>query len=72
MRPVREADNLLPYCAIVTESGGFNLLEPCGPVQACNGTASTKPYLVNLLSSIEVHNNESAECLKEYDYVHTL
>ena len=21
------------------ESGGLNLLEPCGPVQACNGTA---------------------------------
>ena len=23
------------------QSGGLNLLEPCGPVQACNGTAYT-------------------------------
>jgi len=23
----------------VKKSGGLNLLEPCGPVQACNGTA---------------------------------
>jgi len=24
---------------IVKKSGGINLLEPCGPAQACNGTA---------------------------------
>jgi hypothetical protein len=35
---VRKADNLPPSCADVKKSGGLNLLEPCGPVQACNGT----------------------------------
>jgi hypothetical protein len=28
---------------IVWKSGSFNLLEPCGPVEACNGIAL--PYL---------------------------
>jgi len=27
------------HVQIVKKSGGLNLLEPCGPVQACNGTA---------------------------------
>jgi hypothetical protein len=36
---VRKADNLPPSCADVKKSGGLNLLEPCGPVQACDGTA---------------------------------
>jgi hypothetical protein len=36
---VRKADNLPPSCADVKKSGCLNLLEPCGPVQACNGTA---------------------------------
>jgi hypothetical protein len=36
---VRKADNLQPSCADVKKSGSLNLLEPCGPVQACNGTA---------------------------------
>ena len=28
-----------PSCAVVMKSGSLNFLEPCGPVQACNGTA---------------------------------
>jgi hypothetical protein len=36
---VRKVDNLPHSCADVKKSGGLNLLEPCGPVQACNGTA---------------------------------
>jgi hypothetical protein len=36
---VRKADNLQTSCADVKKSGSLNLLEPCGPVQACNGTA---------------------------------
>jgi hypothetical protein len=36
---VRKADNLPPSCADVKKSGSLNLLETCGPVQACNGTA---------------------------------
>jgi hypothetical protein len=38
---VRKADNLPLLCADVKKSGGLNLLEPYGPVQACNGTAFT-------------------------------
>jgi hypothetical protein len=29
---VRKADNLLPYCAVVTKCGNLNFLEPSGPV----------------------------------------
>jgi hypothetical protein len=36
---VRKTDNLPPSCADVKKSGGLNLLEHRGPVQACNGTA---------------------------------
>jgi len=35
---VRKADNLPPSCAVVTSSGSLNFREPCGPVQASNGT----------------------------------
>ena len=34
---------LPPYCAVVMKSGNLNFLEPSGPLQACNGTAS--PFL---------------------------
>ena len=30
---------LPPSCAVVMKSGNLNLLEPSGPLQACNGTA---------------------------------
>ena len=36
---MRKADNLPPFCAVVTKSGNLNFLEPSGPLQACNGTA---------------------------------
>jgi len=29
---------LPPTCAVVMKSGNLNFLEPCGPLQACNGT----------------------------------
>jgi len=32
------ADNLPPFCAVVTKSGNLNFLELSGPGQACNGT----------------------------------
>jgi hypothetical protein len=32
---------LPPSCAVVMKSGNLNFLQPCGPLQACNGTAST-------------------------------
>ena len=37
MRPVQKGDNLLPSCATVMKSGNLNFLQPCGPLQACNG-----------------------------------
>ena len=36
---MRKADNLPPFCAVVTKSGNLNFLETSEPVQACNGTA---------------------------------
>jgi len=36
---MRKADNLPPFCAVVTKSGNLNFLEPSWPVQAFNGTA---------------------------------
>jgi hypothetical protein len=32
------------------KSGGFNLLEPCGPVQACNGTAILLVYSLMMVT----------------------
>ena len=31
------------YVLTVLKSGSLNLLEPCGPVQACNGSALSLP-----------------------------
>jgi hypothetical protein len=45
---VRKFDNLLPSCADVKKSGGLNLLETYGPVQACNGTALPLPLPLHL------------------------
>ena len=36
---MRKADNLPPFCAVVTKSGNLNFLEAPGPLRACNGTA---------------------------------
>ena len=36
--PVSKADLTTILC-LVTKSGKLNFLEPCGPLQACNGTA---------------------------------
>jgi hypothetical protein len=47
---VRKTDNLPPSCADVKKSGSLNLLEPCRPVQACNGTAL--PLALRLVQNI--------------------
>ena len=36
-----KADNLPPFCAVVTNSGNLNFLQPSGHLQACNGTDLT-------------------------------
>ena len=47
-----KAGNLPPSCAVVTKSGGFNFLEPSGPVQACNGTAVPFTSIVMYISYV--------------------
>jgi len=43
---VLKADNLPPFCAVVTKSGNLNFLEPSGSVQACNVTALPFTFLI--------------------------
>jgi hypothetical protein len=46
--PVHRTGNLatlIRVCRLSRNSGSLNLLEPSGPVQACNGTAL--PYFIN-------------------------
>ena len=38
---MHKADNLQPFCAVVMKSGNLNVLEPSGPLRACNGTDLT-------------------------------
>jgi hypothetical protein len=38
---------LPPSSAVVMKSGNLNLLEPSGPLQACNGTALRLPLPLN-------------------------
>ena len=51
---MRKADNLPPSRA-VTKSGNLNFLEPCGPVQACDG--AVLPFTL-----------EHASALRDFDY----
>ena len=44
------------HVPIVKKSGGLNLLEPCRPVQACNGTPLPLPF--NLSMAAPVHRTE--------------
>jgi len=50
----------------VLKSGSLNLLEPSGPVQACNGIALPLPLLQVVLPSVELniglHHFENASC----------
>jgi len=45
---VLKADNLPPSFAVVTKCGNLNFLEPTGPSRACNETALTLPFTVEL------------------------
>ena len=49
-----KADNLPPSCAVVTNSGKLNFLEPSGPVQTCNGTALPLPCLYTFTEILSV------------------
>ena len=48
---MRKADNLPLSCAVVTESGYLNFLEPSGPVQACNGIALPLPFITTTIGA---------------------
>ena len=52
---MRKAHNRPPSCAVVMKSGNLNLLEPSGPLQACNGTVVRLP-LDALISAIYFRN----------------
>jgi len=41
---------LPPSCASVLKSGSLNLLEPSGPVQACNGIALPLPLYTKVVN----------------------
>ena len=58
-RPVRRADNLTTFMCRL--SGSRNLLEPSGPVQACNGIALLFCNYDD--ASIEFHTRWSAKLL---------
>jgi len=55
---VCKADNLPPFCAVVTKSGNLNFLELSGPVQACNGTDLPLPLLYEGVISIEKYSEK--------------
>jgi hypothetical protein len=48
---VRKTDNL--YVSIVLKSGSLTLLEPSGPVKACNGIALPH-YIINVVTFLYV------------------
>jgi hypothetical protein len=51
------------HVPIVKKSGGLNLLETCGPVQACHGTAlpfTTELYNLNMMVAL-VHPSSLLE-----------
>jgi hypothetical protein len=58
MRPVCKADKITTFmCRLSSKSGSLSLLEPSGPVQACNGIA------VPFTFSQEFHNSLQHVCL---------
>jgi hypothetical protein len=66
---VPRADNLPASCADVKKSGGrgLNLLEPCGPVEACNGTAFYLQFNFNLKAVEYVHSGIEVRLNSSYN-----
>ena len=77
--------NLKPSCAVVMKSGNLNLLEPSGPLQACNGTvfyyinkahvgckkAKVTPVLIGATGNISKTRNEANYRKQPYCALHT-
>ena len=57
---------LPPSCAVVMKSGNLNFLEPSGPLQACNGTAS--PSIHDTNKGLEKSQQEEILKLVIMDY----
>ena len=53
------------HVPIVKKSGGLNLLEPCGPVQACNGTSLPLPSTTNWLLLLYVTILDLNSCMPQ-------
>ena len=49
---MRKADNLPPSCAVFTKSRKLNVLEPSGPLQACNETDLPLPLPTTVLDRL--------------------
>jgi len=59
---------LPPYCAVVIKSGNLNFLEPCGSLQACNGTAmcySLAPCVLNVRIRTKPKNTDALFAYKQ-------
>ena len=61
-RPVRRADKLTTFmCQFILKTGSLNLLEPSGPVLACNGIAfalATVPGVLTCFIVRKFHSDE--------------
>ena len=55
MRPVRKADNLPPYCAVVKKSRSLNFLDPSGPARPVTGVLYLYLFDTNLIAIMSVH-----------------
>ena len=65
MRPVHRADNLTTFmCRLSWNLGASDLLEPSGPLQACNGTAF---YICNFLEFLIENTTNDLEGTEQYD-----
>jgi len=54
---------------IVLKSGSLNLLEPSGPVQACNGMVSPLPYIyiyIYILIHTHTHTHTHTHCHSQW------
>jgi len=62
---VRRADNLPPYCTVVTKSGNLNFLEPSGTLQACNGTDLPFYFCCNFVDTVYILHL-ATKCMKMF------
>ena len=61
--------NLTPSCGVVMKSGNLNFLEPCGPLQVCNGTDLPLPYC---LTNARTATEAAEQCLPAiHTHTHT-